>query len=363
MDNRNLLISVIVPIYGVEDYLDECIKSIVGQTYENLEIILVDDGSKDRCPEIIDEWATRDSRIIPVHKKNGGQSSARNAGMDIAKGEYITFIDGDDWIEASYCENLIYVCLHYDSDIASGGFQRVKGNKKYPEHVILEKNKPYYPATIDHVAKYFLECTIALWGKFYRKEVLEHLRLPEGRLAEEYAFQLKALQLANRVCFCSVPLYNYRIRANSDAHSIKPSYLLDNVLALDEAVDICQHHFAFEVDFCKHRLASLLYEYLSAQEFGRQEAAKRPDVLKHALDTIGGKESLLEKIEIPMDTVFYTYRQFESYMTNEEKRKIQRDYRIVFSMKDFLNQPIKFLAKYMPAYISLPLTVSVSKNV
>ena len=363
MDNTNPLVSVIVPIYGVEAYLDECVKSIVEQTYENLEIILVDDGSNDRCPEMIDQWASRDSRIVPVHKKNGGQSSARNVGLDIAKGDFVAFIDGDDWVEKNYFESLLYACLRYKADIAVGGFQRVKEDKKYPEHVILEDDGPYYPATVDHAAKYFIECTIALWGKVYRKDVLTELRLPVGRLAEEYAFQLRTLQIAKRVCFCSLPLYNYRIRADSDAHSIKPSYLLDNILAIDEAVDICQQHFAFEVDFCKHRLSSLLYEYLSAKRFGQQETEKRPDVLAHALDTVGGKEALLEEIETPLETIFYTYRQFESFMSVEEKRKIQRDYRKVFSMKHILNQPKKYLTKYIPAYISIPLMVSASRLV
>ena len=92
------LVSVIVPIFMVEEYLDECIQSIVGQTYSNLEIILVDDGSLDGCPQKCDEWARKDHRIRVIHKPNGGLSSARNAGLDIAKGEYIAFVDSDDYI-------------------------------------------------------------------------------------------------------------------------------------------------------------------------------------------------------------------------------------------------------------------------
>lgn len=93
------LISVIVPVYKVEKYLDECVESIVNQTYRNLEIILVDDGSPDNCPQMCDDWAKRDARIRVIHKENGGLSSARNAGLDVCTGEYISFIDSDDWLE------------------------------------------------------------------------------------------------------------------------------------------------------------------------------------------------------------------------------------------------------------------------
>ena len=103
----NPMISVIVPIYNVEKYLARCVDSIVNQTYKNLEIILVDDGSPDRCPQMCDDYAEKDSRIKVIHKKNGGLSDARNAGMAVATGEYISFIDSDDWIETSMFELLL----------------------------------------------------------------------------------------------------------------------------------------------------------------------------------------------------------------------------------------------------------------
>ena len=101
------LISVIIPIYNVEAYLDECIASVIAQTYSNLEIILVDDGSPDNCPQMCDEWAAKDSRIRVIHKENGGLSDARNAGIDIATGEYIAFVDSDDWIVPEMYEKML----------------------------------------------------------------------------------------------------------------------------------------------------------------------------------------------------------------------------------------------------------------
>ena len=105
--NSQPKISVIVPVYKVENFLDRCVESIVGQTYENLEIILVDDGSPDNCPAMCDGWAEKDSRIRVIHKENGGVSSARNAALDIATGDYIGFVDSDDWIEPEMYSSLI----------------------------------------------------------------------------------------------------------------------------------------------------------------------------------------------------------------------------------------------------------------
>ena len=108
---KSALISVIVPIYKVEKYLDECIESIVNKTYRNLEIILVDDGSPDKCPEMCDQWAKKDERIRVIHKENGGLSSARNAGLDVATGDYVGFVDSDDFIERDMYEKKINICF------------------------------------------------------------------------------------------------------------------------------------------------------------------------------------------------------------------------------------------------------------
>ena len=119
--NSNPKISVIVPVYKVEKYLDRCVESIVNQTYKNLEIILVDDGSPDNCPAMCDAWAEKDERIRVIHKENGGLADARNAGMDIATGDYIGFVDSDDWIEPNMYEVLLKNALKYDADISRCG--------------------------------------------------------------------------------------------------------------------------------------------------------------------------------------------------------------------------------------------------
>ena len=118
-------VSIIIPVYKVEPYIDECLNSIVNQTYSNLEIILVDDGSPDTCPQKCDEWASKDSRIRVVHKQNGGLSSARNAGMDVATGDFFMFVDSDDFIESNMVESLLDIHKKQESDITCCEVNRV----------------------------------------------------------------------------------------------------------------------------------------------------------------------------------------------------------------------------------------------
>lgn len=121
-NKENLLVSVIIPIYKVDVFLKKCVDSVLNQTYNNIEVILVDDGSPDTCPEICDEYAKQDSRVRVIHKCNGGQSSARNAGINIAKGDYITFVDSDDWIDPNAYKNLVSSAVENNLDIVGGGY-------------------------------------------------------------------------------------------------------------------------------------------------------------------------------------------------------------------------------------------------
>lgn len=132
------LISVIVPVYNVEKYIDKCINSIINQTYKNLEIILVDDGSPDNCGNICDEYSKKDNRIIVIHKENGGVSSARNIGIKNAKGKWITFVDSDDWIENDYVEKLSKIGIQNKAEVVLCGYNRIYNNDKQPINAIGE---------------------------------------------------------------------------------------------------------------------------------------------------------------------------------------------------------------------------------
>lgn len=364
MDNNGLpLISVVVPVYGVELYLDQCVQSIVSQSYRNLEIILVDDGSKDKCPEMVDSWSDKDKRIKVLHKINGGLSSARNEGLKIATGKYVTFVDSDDWLETSFVERLYTAANLYNADIAVGGFQRVYENKIVKSKFLIDSENLYYPCVPNQAIKYFFEIAIAVWGKLYRLDKVADILFIEGRLAEDIPYQMEVLKRTNVVAFCNKHLYDYRIRDNSIAHTIKPKYLVDHIKSVSEAYDACKQNFIFEEKFCKSWLSSLIYEFLAAKDFGKIEKIEAKEQLEYALYQVGGNEKLINNIETPLAIIFYTYSQFHQHLTKPERKKLQRDYRSKFSIGMMKQYGKQFFKKYIPAYISLEFAYKLSKLV
>ena len=172
-------ISVIVPIYKVEPYLDCCVQSIVDQTYENLEIILVDDGSPDNCPAMCDDWAAKDSRIRVIHKENGGFSSARNAGLDAATGDYIQFVDSDDWILPDMTAALVSCAVKENADVVRCGYcENVDGDMQE----ICTNSQTYCPEYNKLVIDIMNDGLIsgAVWNKLYKHSVLNGMRFRPG---------------------------------------------------------------------------------------------------------------------------------------------------------------------------------------
>lgn len=214
------LISVIVPIYKVELYLDRCIQSIVEQTYSNLEIILVDDGSPDHCPGICDAWAKRDERIHVIHKKNGGLSDARNVGIDQSNGDWILFVDSDDYILPSICERLFKAAQATQSDIAICSFFMDYGDRKASlKPLIKDKQKVL---SRDEVMEFYFCCrpvefTVA-WNKLYRRKIFfdeQRVRYPVGWLHEDEFTTYKTFYSAHRVVWIQDELYGYVQRDGS----------------------------------------------------------------------------------------------------------------------------------------------------
>ena len=212
-------ISVIVPIYNVEKYLCKCVDSIINQTYKNLEIILVDDGSPDNCGEICDEYALKDDRIKVIHKENGGLSDARNAGMAIATGDYLGFVDSDDWIEYNMYERLIENLIKFGADISVGGVADVletDGGYKQFKTTYDGKIRNYILSKEDAMKKYFLGSWSA-WDKIYKKDVFNDIRFPKGEINEDEAIVLQLLDRCNRICYTNEVFYNYITRPNSNS--------------------------------------------------------------------------------------------------------------------------------------------------
>ncbi|MBO7550895.1 MAG: glycosyltransferase family 2 protein [Fibrobacter sp.] len=208
------LVSIIVPIYKVEPYLRRCLDSIVNQTYTNLEIILVDDGSPDDCPQICDEYAARDKRIVVIHKENGGLSDARNAGLDICKGEYISFVDSDDWVENEYILCLVENALSTNSDITIVNHDLVWDNhqlKSEPfESCIIDDKKAFRKIILSQTIHLGISC-----GKLYKKRLFKDIRFPKGKIHEDDFTSYKLIYEANRICCIDRVLYHYYQRQDS----------------------------------------------------------------------------------------------------------------------------------------------------
>ena len=205
------LVSVIVPVYNVEKYLRRCIDSIINQSYSNLEIILVDDGSTDRCPLICDEYAAKDNRIRVIHKKNGGLSSARNAAMDIMCGEYVVFVDSDDYVPYNMIDKFIDSSLRNCVDVVVADYTIVGNYHKKTKVKAIEKD---YCATGIDIAKAIIRDEYPknfAWGKLYKSYLFDDMRFPEGRLYEDVPTIYKVVAKSSFVYCLSESLYFYEM--------------------------------------------------------------------------------------------------------------------------------------------------------
>ena len=219
------LISVIVPIYRIERYIGICIESLINQTYENLEIILVDDGSPDRCPEICDLYAKKDDRIKVIHKENGGLVSARKAGLLASSGEYIGYVDGDDWVGAGFYEALYTAIITSDSDIAAAGQSRdlFESSAHFTNSLpagIYEGSKleELYRNMLSNGEFYRPGVTTYVWNKLFKREVLTEAQMNVDErisIGEDGAVTYPALLAAKRVCITDNCAYHYRQREDS----------------------------------------------------------------------------------------------------------------------------------------------------
>ena len=228
------LISVIIPVYRVEAYLDRCVESVVGQTYQNLEIILVDDGSPDRCPKMCDEWAEKDDRIRVIHKTNGGLSDARNAGMAIATGAYIGFVDSDDWIGSEMYEKLLNAIRHDHSDIAACDVQMVWEDGR-PERY-LTKRKSCVLDRIQAQETLLSETLLKqpVWYKLYRADLIRTMLFPIGKWHEDVFWSYRAIGAAKRISLVPYTGYFYWQRADSIMGARYSMRRLDAMEAMEE---------------------------------------------------------------------------------------------------------------------------------
>ena len=217
----NKLISVIIPVFNVEKYLERCIKSIINQTYKNLEILLINDGSTDKSIEICHRYLEFDSRIILLNKENGGLSSARNLGIDKAKGEYISFVDSDDFIHELMYETLVSNLEKNDCDISIIESFDVIEDKDFIFELKNTNNSIVYSKE-EAIANYLDGNFIPAWGKLYRKELFESIRFPIGILNEDEAIMIRVFDSCTRnIVYQDIKLYFYLRRKSGSITSTK----------------------------------------------------------------------------------------------------------------------------------------------
>lgn len=241
------LITVVIPIYNVEKYLKKCIDSILSQTYKNLEIILVDDGSTDNCSEICDKYEDEENRIKVIHKKNGGLSDARNAGINIANGKYITFVDSDDYIESDMIEVLYNNMIKNNAQISTCLYR-----KFFEGEELVEKPSSYYLKVYSNEQSlekmmYQKDCTTSAWGKLYLTELFKEIRYPYGKICEDLPTTYLLFSKANKIVISNCQKYYYLQRKNSIIHSkINPKRI--------EALNFAEE----ETNFIKREYPSIL---------------------------------------------------------------------------------------------------------
>ncbi|NLI55330.1 MAG: glycosyltransferase family 2 protein [Clostridiales bacterium] len=249
------LVSVIVPIYGAESYLPRCLDSILAQSYGRFELILIEDGSPAGCPRICDAYAAADARVRVFHQPNAGVSAARNAGLNVAAGEYIAFVDADDWVEPEYLNYLLGLLRQVDAPLAAcnhfvhaDGRDIVKFSAKYKTRRMLKREA--FESILYH-----LPPDVSPWGKLYHRSLFEQLRYPEGRIFEDTFLIADLLEAANRIVYGATPQYHYRFLANTISKGAFSPQKWDYVDAVEHMTSVVLTSFPELKQGCERRQA------------------------------------------------------------------------------------------------------------
>lgn len=270
--DRKPLISVIVPVYNVEQYLARCVDSILAQTYSDLEIILVDDGARDASGTICDAYAAKDDRIRVIHKENGGLSSARNAGIDAALGEYLAFVDSDDWIEADAYGRMMELMERCSVKLVCAGRYDVNGATG-EKQIGLCPPREEVITTEALVGRIFTwdNCDSSACDKLYHRSLFETYRYPLGKVSEDVSVTYRILLETDRAAMCDCPVYNYYHRPDSISTasvSEKTFHYSQHTERIYE--DIRRNHPNIEPQACFLRVRSLYHLLVTLEQAERE---------------------------------------------------------------------------------------------
>lgn len=290
-------VSIIVPVYGVEKYIAECIESLLAQTYRNLEILLVDDGGKDHSGEICDRYAAQDDRIRVIHKPNGGAASARNVGIDAATGQYICFVDGDDAVHPEYVQQLFEQVTALDADIAVCGFHNYsKVGKK-----LVECNNTGSYTRQEYLLRFLQDWSCSLlWNKIFRRDVIGDIRMAEGHKVDDEFFTYLVVMNCRRIVLFETPLYYYRLRGSSAMQDMGPHLeriMLDRVEYLTTRYrNIAQRVPEIESEFFADTLDTITRYWYHSKNMPKAQKEIRNWVKTHTANVLTMKLPLRRKL-------------------------------------------------------------------
>lgn len=336
----NEKITVIVPVYNVEHYLDKCLDSLVNQTYKNLEIIVINDGSTDNSGTICQEYARKDNRIVYIEKENGGQSEARNMGLDRMTGSYVTFVDSDDWVEPNYVEVLYKKLLEYCADIAVGNYYSYDEKEGvFYFHIFGDS---YYEKVYDNVSIFenFYEsqhmknfALICVAGKLYKADLFRDLRFEVGKLGEDGYLNQKIYLLAEKTIYLNAGLYAYRQREGSSSRSWTEKWMHALVDAMSERITLLasmgyplEKHLAvyrqmLEVGLANGRASELsdtsIYKELAAKKNVLDQLTTEKTIDKKAI-VLAANYAYAEQVVTTIKSICYHNRSIRFYLINSD---------------------------------------------
>lgn len=305
-------VSIIVPVYNVQNYLEKCLDSILEQTYNDLEIILVDDGSTDKSGFICDSYEKKDKRVKVIHKKNGGLSAARNAGLEIASGDYLLFIDSDDWIENDYVNYLLHLIIQYKTDISICEIINITENGRIINNplndnceVLLDEKR-----SLLELLKTRLFST-SVCGKMFCRKLFSNRRFPVGKIYEDIPVVYDIFLEGHKVAFGAKGLYYYLLRQNSITKSKFSTKRLDAISFITEAmdkVDLIYPEFKNLTDLRRFLAFFTLMESFSNDELSQKYVSLvRKEIKKYRMNVIFSR-GIRNKDRMKAFISFFDYR-------------------------------------------------------
>lgn len=273
------LVTIIIPVYNTEKYLADCIDSVIGQTYKNIQIIIVDDGSTDKSAEICDRYEKEDRRITVVHTKNEGQASARNRALEMAEGQYIAFADSDDVLNRNYIEYMLKLANVYGADLVQCNHVKFwdtdndknHGNKKGDDiNAYISEAEIFTNTEALEQFAYQRRFTPSPWGKLFAIELWKDKRFPTNMGYEDYAVMYTILGSAKKLVYSNASIYFYRIHDMSTQHAVFSEKKKDRIVIADKFYKYIEHEFNQITHAAKYRYCLAQFQYLMELPFDRQ---------------------------------------------------------------------------------------------